>query len=31
MHPSTAVGQSPATLKWLWIAVGALGASAKLD
>lgn len=27
MHPSTAVGQSPATLKWLWIAVGALGAS----
>ena len=26
MHPSTAVGQSPATLKWLWIAVGALGA-----
>ena len=27
MHPSTAVAQSPATLKWLWIAVGALGAS----
>lgn len=26
MNPTTAVAQSPATLKWLWIAVGALGA-----
>ena len=27
MNPTTAVAQSPATLKWLWMAVGALGVS----
>ena len=27
MNSTTAVAQSPATLKWLWMAVGALGVS----